>query len=63
MLSIIENYDGDELVEVAQKKYDSIVLEENKAREEQEQQIQLMKENGNEIGMSTTETGEKTTKE
>ncbi|MBO7200374.1 MAG: tetratricopeptide repeat protein [Bacteroidales bacterium] len=61
--SIIENYDGDELVEVAQKKYDNIVLEENKAREEHEQQIQQMKENTNEIDMSATEIEEKTTNE
>jgi TolA-binding protein len=61
--SIIENYDGDELVEVAQKKYDNIVLEENKAREEHEQQIQQIKESSNEIDMSATETEEKTTNE
>ena len=59
MQSIIDNYDGDELVEVAQKKYDNIVLEENKAREEHEQQIQQIKESSNEIDMSATETEEK----
>ena len=61
--SIIENYDGDELVEMAQQKYDSIVNEENKVREEREKQIQQMKENDNEIDMSSTVSEERKTNE
>ena len=61
--SIIENYDGDELVEMAQQKYDRIVNEENKVREEREKQIQQMKENDNEIDMSSTVSEERKTNE
>ena len=55
--SIIENYDGEELVNEAQQKYDNIVAEENKVREERERQLQEMQEKDNEIniGMPTSE--------
>jgi hypothetical protein len=48
---------------MAQQKYDSIVNEENKVREEREKQIQQMKENDNEIDMSSTVSEERKTNE
>jgi len=52
--SIIENYDGEDLIAEAQTKYDNIIAEENKARELREKQLQEMQERDNEIDMTSS---------
>ena len=44
----------EELVNEAQQKYDNIVAEENKVREERERQLQEMQEKDNEINIGMT---------
>lgn len=60
--SIIENYDGEDLVAEAQTKYDNMINEENKAREIREKQLQEMQEKDNEIDMTSSENDEKSAK-
>jgi TolA-binding protein len=52
--SIIENYDGEDLVAEATKKYEAIESEEKNEKEAQEKEIQEMKDKDNEINISTS---------
>lgn len=52
--SIIENYDGEDLVAEATKKYEAIDSEEKNEKEAQEKEIQEMKDKDNEINISTS---------